>query len=401
MAKVLTNEELQALAIMPMALSMKRTGALPLDLSSLFASKADADLYAAGGKDSRGMGATAYVGQIVSVVENNVVTAYTVEANGTLKALGGDVAADLADITSKINALLAGDHEGIDSLADIKAKFDSLKDLVVESGVVRVPTEEELTADSTLVSGDLYIVLTIKNSNDKLYIPAKALVDVYTSGDDYIKVANNQITVDLTKVEEQLVADEFAKKTDITDITATLATQESLNSVKTTAEAASAKADANEGKIGTLVTTVGDSESGLVKSVADLTADLSTYKVKDVDETASNGVALSLTDGKVGISVDAKTLAPQIKANLGLTDADVTTSDKIGSTAAGATLSDVLKGLDSRITSAVSGGLTNVVGSNAIAVSNVSGNSQTITLKVSENSNLAVTDAGLDLVWLE
>ena len=402
MAKILTEEILKALKKFDLPKGYQRTGEFPLDPSSVFSSKADADLYAAGGADSRGLSGTRYAGQLIAVVENGTTALYTVESNDTLKAVGGDVSADLAELTGKVNAILAGDHEGIDSLADIKAKFDTLKDLVVESGVVRIPTEEEIAADDTLVANDLYIVLTIKNSEDKLYIPAKALVDVYTSGDNYINVADHKITVDLTKIEEQLVTDEFAKKSDITDITTTLATQDALNAVKTTAESAVAKAEANEGKIGTLTTTVGDSESGLVKEVADLTANLSTHKVKDVDTAASNGVSLSLSDeGSVGISVDAKTLAPQIKANLDLTDANVKTSDKIGSTEAGATLSDVLKGLDSRITSAVSGGLTSVVGSNAIGVSEVSGNSQTITLKVSTASNLKVTENGLDLVWLE
>lgn len=403
MAKILTEEILKALKKFDLPKGYQRTGEFPLDPSSVFASKADADLYAAGGADSRGLSGTRYVGQLIAVVENNITSLYTVEANDTLKAVGGDVSADLTALTGKVNALLAGDHEGIDSLADVKARFDSLKDLVVESGVVRVPTEEELAADTTLVSGDLYIVLTIKNSNEKLYIPAKALVDVYT-GSDYVEVSDsNVISIKLSEIEAKLVTDEFAKKSDITDVTATLATQDALNAVKSTADAASEKADANEGKIGTLITTVGNTEGGLVKDVADIKANLSANKVKDVDTTASNGVSLSLSDeGKVGVSVDAKTLAPQIQANLALTDTNVTTSDKIGSTEAGASLATILKSLDSRITSAVSGGLTSISSANnGIIVSDVAGNSQTITLKINPNSNIALTDAGLDLVWLE
>ena len=407
MAKILTEEILKALKKFDLPKGYQRTGEFPLDPSSVFASKADADLYAAGGADSRGLSGTRYAGQLIAVVENGVTTLYTVESNDTLKAVGGDVSADLATLTSKVDAILAGNHEGLDSLADVKAKFDSLKDLVVESGVVRVATEEELAADESLISGDLYIVLTIKNSNEKLFIPAKALVDVYT-GSDYVAVSDtNVISLKITDLEAKLVTDEFAKKSDITDITSTLATTESVNAVKATADAAASKADVNEGKIGTLENIVGNAESGLVKDVADIKTDLTSYevksvdstasngvalelseagvlkvtadvsalatkesvdtistkvenltanlKVKDVDTTASNGVSLSLTDGTVGVSVDVATLTPKVKENLNLKANEVKISAAIGGTtdapnyAADSTVQAVLSGMDSRI----------------------------------------------------
>ena len=407
MAKILTEEILKALKKFDLPKGYQRTGEFPLDPSSVFASKADADLYAAGGADSRGLSGTRYAGQLIAVVENGVTTLYTVESNDTLKAVGGDVSADLATLTSRVDAILAGNHEGLDSLADVKAKFDSLKDLVVESGVVRVATEEELTADESLISGDLYIVLTIKNSNEKLFIPAKALVDVYT-GSDYVAVSDtNVISLKITDLEAKLVNDEFAKKSDITDITSTLATTESVNAVKATADAAASKADVNEGKIETLENTVGNAESGLVKDVADIKTNLTSYevksvdstasngvalelseagvlkvtadvsalatkesvdtistkvenltanlKVKDVNTTASNGVSLSLTDGTVGVSVDVATLTPKVKENLDLKANEVKISAAIGGTtdapnyAADSTVQAVLSGMDSRI----------------------------------------------------
>ena len=407
MAKILTEEILRNLKKFDLPKGYQRTGEFPLDPSSVFASKADADLYAAGGADSRGLSGTRYAGQLIAVVENGVTTLYTVESNDTLKAVGGDVSADLATLTSRVDAILAGNHEGLDSLADVKAKFDSLKDLVVESGVVRVATEEELAADESLITGDLYIVLTIKNSNEKLFIPAKALVDVYT-GSDYVAVSDtNVISLKITDLEAKLVTDEFAKKSDITDITSTLATTESVNAVKATADAAASKADVNEGKIGTLENTVGNAESGLVKDVADIKTDLTSYevksvdstasngvalelseagvlkvtadvsalatkesvdtistnvenltanlKVKDVNTTASNGVSLSLTDGTVGVSVDVATLTPKVKENLDLKANEVKISAAIGGTtdapnyAADSTVQAVLSGMDSRI----------------------------------------------------
>lgn len=469
MAKILTEEILKALKKFDLPKGYQRTGEFPLDPSSVFASKADADLYAAGGADSRGLSGTRYAGQLIAVVENGVTTLYTVESNDTLKAVGGDVSADLATLTSRVDAILAGNHEGLDSLADVKAKFDSLKDLVVESGVVRVATEEELTADKSLITGDLYIVLTIKNSNEKLFIPAKALVDVYT-GSDYVAVSDtNVISLKITDLEAKLVTDEFAKKSDITDITNTLATTESVNAVKATADAAASKADVNEGKIGTLENIVGTAESGLVKDVADIKTNLTGYevksvdstasngvalelseagvlkvtadvsalatkesvdtistkvenltanlKVKDVDTTASNGVSLSLTDGKVGVSVDVATLTPKVKENLDLKANEVKISAAIGGTtdapnyAADSTVQAVLSGMDSRIKAnadsikaAVAGGVTAIKPGDGIEVNTTGegGTTQpTVKVKVNPDSNIRATESGLDLVWLE
>lgn len=469
MAKILTEEILKALKKFDLPKGYQRTGEFPLDPSSVFASKADADLYAAGGADSRGLSGTRYAGQLIAVVENGVTTLYTVESDDTLKAVGGDVSADLATLTSKVDAILAGNHEGLDSLADVKAKFDSLKDLVVESGVVRVATEEELTADKSLITGDLYIVLTIKNSNEKLFIPAKALVDVYT-GSDYVAVSDtNVISLKIADLEAKLVTDEFAKKSDITDITSTLATTESVNAVKATADAAASKADVNEGKIGTLENTVGNAESGLVKDVADIKTNLTGYevksvdstasngvalelseagvlkvtadvsvlatkesvdtistkvenltanlKVKDVDTTASNGVSLSLTDGKVGVSVDVATLTPKVKENLDLKANEVKISAAIGGTtdtpnyAADSTVQAVLSGMDSRIKAnadsikaAVAGGVTAIKPGDGIEVNTTGegGTTQpTVKVKVNPESNIRANESGLDLVWLE
>lgn len=472
MAKILTEEILKALKKFDLPKGYQRTGEFPLDPSSVFASKADADLYAAGGADSRGLSGTRYAGQLIAVVENGATTLYTVESDNTLKAVGGDVSADLATLTSKVNAILAGNHEGLDSLADVKAKFDSLKDLVVESGVVRVASEEEIAADPSLITGDLYIVLTIKNSNEKLFIPAKVLVDAYV-GSDYVTVSDtNVISLKVTDLEAKLVTDEFAKKSDITDITSTLATTESVNAVKTTAEAAASKADANAGKIGTLENTVGSAEQGLVKDVSDIkanladykvksvdstasngvalelseagvlkvtadvsalatkesvdtisanvkniTANLETIKVKDVDTTASNGVSLSLTEGKVGVSVDVAALTSGVKENLDLKANEVKISAAIGGTtevpnyAADSTVQAVLSGMDSRIKAnadsikaAVAGGVTSIKAGKGIIVDTTGegGTTQpTVSVKTNEDSNIRVTESGLDLVWLE
>ena len=77
------------------AMSFQRTGTFPLDRSSMFASLADAQKYAKGdGSDSRALGGTSYVGQVISVYENDVVTVYKINADRSLgevgKATNGD-----------------------------------------------------------------------------------------------------------------------------------------------------------------------------------------------------------------------------------------------------------------------------------------------------------------------
>lgn len=82
---------------MDWAKPFQRTGKFPIDRSEMFSSYADAVKYAAGNKedpDSRGLCGTSYVGQNITVVENDVVTVYKIEANRTLKEVGSATLGD-------------------------------------------------------------------------------------------------------------------------------------------------------------------------------------------------------------------------------------------------------------------------------------------------------------------
>lgn len=71
------------------AMPFQRTGAFPLDRSSIFSSLADATKYAAGaGDDERGLGGTSYVGQTIAVYDNETVTLYIINTDRTLKKVG-------------------------------------------------------------------------------------------------------------------------------------------------------------------------------------------------------------------------------------------------------------------------------------------------------------------------
>lgn len=81
----------------------KRLGAFPIDITSMFSSVADAQKYAKyvtytkdqikalpdDLKDSRNLGGTAYVGQLITVFENDKVSVFKIQPNGSLGAIGG------------------------------------------------------------------------------------------------------------------------------------------------------------------------------------------------------------------------------------------------------------------------------------------------------------------------
>lgn len=103
------------------AMPFQRTGKFPLDRSSIFSSYEDALKYAKqDGSDSRELGGTSYVGQIItvfgagnSVEREDVVEAYLITAVGAsasimklaTTAATGDLDQDLQELAQKVNAL--------------------------------------------------------------------------------------------------------------------------------------------------------------------------------------------------------------------------------------------------------------------------------------------------------
>jgi hypothetical protein len=63
------------------AFPFQRTGAFPIDRSSLFSSYDDAVLYATGGEDARGLSGSSYVGQTIAVYSeaDKSVTLYVIQ----------------------------------------------------------------------------------------------------------------------------------------------------------------------------------------------------------------------------------------------------------------------------------------------------------------------------------
>lgn len=111
-----------------------------------------------------------------------------------------------------------------------------------------------------------------------------------------------------------------------------------------------------------------------------LAGKIDAVKVNGIDATVTEGVAevtVNATDVKLGVAITAD-------------GQEVYTSDK--------KLSEVLQGIQDSISVAVSGGLTGIVSGNGIEVSEVAGNKQTVSVKVSAadgNLLLMNEDGGL------
>lgn len=109
------------------AMPFQRTGAFPLDRSDLFSSLEDARKYALGkGDDSRKLGGTSYIGQMIVVYENDVVSAYVIGADRNLQKLAAADATEssLGDLLEKINKVAS---ELAQEVLDRKAADEALQ----------------------------------------------------------------------------------------------------------------------------------------------------------------------------------------------------------------------------------------------------------------------------------
>ena len=137
-------EEKAAINKLDWAMSFQRTGKFPLDRSSMFATYTDAVAYAKGdGSDSRAIGGTSYVGQVITVFENDVVTVYKINADRTLGEVGKATSGDEKSIHLTDEGILA--LYGFDTATD----GQMLRMKVTEEG----RSIEWYTPDSSTVEG--------------------------------------------------------------------------------------------------------------------------------------------------------------------------------------------------------------------------------------------------------
>lgn len=300
------------------------------------------------------------------------------------------------------------------------ATINVIKDLVVDSGSVKSVTEANVPYEGAVI-GDLYIELVITNGT-ALYIPVNKLVDKY-EGSEYIAVSDaNVVSLNYDAVKTKLdtdfgittiKSDLEAVETAVDTLEGTVAqntTNISTNSTSiTNLQTAVSNITNTESpnslaaKIATLETTVGDNESGLVKDVADAKATLAEIKVKDVDTTSSNGVALQLSEGVVKVNVVPATLASSINGTQVKIGTAITGGAEIG---ADQTIAQGMQALSKSIQTAVSGGITSITSPDETITVTSTGTSRGLAINtaklVSTTSSIQVGDDGkLDMFWME
>lgn len=300
------------------------------------------------------------------------------------------------------------------------ATINVIKDLVVDSGSVKSVTEADVPYEGAVV-GDLYIELVITNGTS-LYIPVNQLVDKY-EGSDYITVSGaNVVSLNYDALKTKLdtdfgittiASDLDAVETTVGALKRTVAQNTANISTNSTSIANLQTAVSNitniespnslAAKIATLETTVGDEESGLVKDVADAKTALNEIKVKDVDTTSSNGVALQLEEGIVKVNVVPATLASSINSTQVKVGVAITGGAEIGTDQ---TIAQGMQALSDSIQTAVAGGITSITSpDNTIKVTS-EGTSRGLAVDmsklVSTSSSIQVgTDGKLDIFWSE
>ena len=207
------------------AMPFQRTGDFPLDRSSIFESYADALLYAKGldanGKpqDSRKLGATSYVGQVIvvygndagsvqedgSIKYNQEVAAYIIKAVGENAALmklaqassTGDLATDVGNLQTALGNL----QNRIKAVEDVTKNYKdtdttyTFSTAATTDGAIKVVTknpdgnetsqEVQVKGWSTLVgiAGGRTTAYVYQNKDDALYIHDIATKDKYKVGD--------------------------------------------------------------------------------------------------------------------------------------------------------------------------------------------------------------------------
>lgn len=302
------------------------------------------------------------------------------------------------------------------------ATINVIKDLVVDSGSVKSVTEADVPYEGAVV-GDLYIELVITNGTS-LYIPVNQLVDKY-EGSDYITVSGaNVVSLNYDALKTKLdtdfgittiASDLDAVETTVGALKGTVAQNTANISTNSTSIANLQTAVSNitntespnslAAKIATLETTVGDEESGLVKDVADAKTALNEIKVKDVDTTSSNGVALQLEEGIVKVNVVPATLASSINSTQVKVGVAITGGAEIG---ADQTIAQGMQALSDSIQTAVAGGITSLTSPDeTITITDTdTGTSRDLAVNISKlvstSSSIKVGDDGkLDMYWTE
>ena len=318
----------------------QRTSKFPLDRSCMFSSYDDAVLYASGGADTRGLGGTSYVGQLIVVFENDVVTVYKINADRTIEALTSEsgVNADILDLQNQLNAEIAarkavdgqtGQTYAKNSDATHISAATSLNDADVKlNNAITAETKARQDAinalDATVTSSTTNVGVTVVQTNGKLSSVTLTQTDIASAAALTAEIAARKAVDGQTR-------QTYAKNTAYTHISAatslndadirlnnaitaeTKARQDAINALDATVSGNGTHVDVTVSQLNGKITGVSVAESDIASAAA-LTAEIAARKA---------------VDGQTGQTYAKNTAATYISAATSLNDADVKLNNAI------------------------------------------------------------------------
>ena len=297
MATILNNA-----AYMALPMNIKRGNPIPLDTTAVWYSKAELDAYAA-------TGATAYVGQVLTLVENGAVAAYMIsDEAGTLVKLAqttatGDLAGDVTTLQGQVAALtekVGSAAEGETAATGLYALIAEVKTLA-EAKVASVKaSDKSITVGGSATEPTVKVAIAAGDEN------------ALTLAADGLKVVIPEVTVPEYTIVAKADAGEYSAVYQLTkdgtpigaDINIPKDMVVSSGSVQTFAA-------------GELPAGVTDPGTYIVLVLANATSDKLYIKVDDLIEYVTSG---SAEGDMVFVNIDPKTH----KVTASLTDGTVT-----------------------------------------------------------------------------
>jgi hypothetical protein len=189
------------------AFPFQRTGAFPLDRSSLFSSYEDAILYATGGADSRGLSGSSYVGQSISIynADTDTVTLYVIETDRSLKEVGSTPIGDNSSIevidgTIQLKNFGNGYYKYIPATENSEATYEYVEGFIeglepkvvakVVDGVTKLELgwyEPNLADVDELAKKVDQVATQVSNKADKASVYTKQEVENLIAAADHLK----------------------------------------------------------------------------------------------------------------------------------------------------------------------------------------------------------------------
>ena len=333
------------------AMPFQRTGKFPLDRTNMFDSYSDAVKYAKGdGSDSRALGGTSYVGQIIVVFENDIVTVYKINADRTIEALtsASGVDSDILDLQTQINTEIAarkavdgqsGQTYSANSGATHISGATSLNDADIKlNNAITAETKARQDAIDAMNS-------TIEKSNGNFDISVNQVngllesltISDITLSNDYNSVSYPEVVSSLfTAAKKGDTLDETVKNLDqnVSTLVEETLKNEKVVAVSFTEIKESVGLDSNLKYIvdngATYIkdaTSFSEADSildnALATSVAAINQSISTLSSSTSNDLANEIAARKAIDGQSGQTYSANTTATHISGATSLNDADI------------------------------------------------------------------------------